>query len=276
MAGTLSIVAVPIGNLEDITLRALRVLREATVIACEDTRETGRLLQLLGVARPKLVSYHDHNAEKRLPGLIDRLLLGEAVALVSDAGTPGISDPGFRLVRAAIDEGVDVVPIPGACAAVTALCASGLPTDRFRFVGFLPQKGSGRRRALAALASAAETLVFYESPHRLEAFLADAAAALGEDRPAVIARELTKKFEEFRRGSLGALSADPGTVRGELVVLVGGAPEVAPEAVDVEQVVAALLAEGLAPSAAAREAAQRTGATREVAYAAVMALREKA
>jgi 16S rRNA (cytidine1402-2'-O)-methyltransferase len=271
MTGTLSVVAVPIGNLEDITLRALRVLRRADRIACEDTRETGKLLKLLDVAAPRLVSYHDHNAERRIPGLIEALEAGENVALVSDAGTPAVSDPGFKLVRAAIEAGVDVVPVPGACAAIAALCAAGLPTDRWRFVGFLSAKAGARRRELAALAGATETLIFYESPHRVAAFLEDAAESLGGDRPAVIAREITKKFEEFRRGTLGELVAEPGVVRGEVVLLVGGAvAEVAgPE--DLSAVVERLLAAGLPPSKAAREAAKETGVTREAAYAAVMA-----
>lgn len=276
MTGTLSVVAVPIGNLEDITLRALRVLRTADRIACEDTRETGKLLKLLDVAAPRLVSYHDHNAERRIPGLIEALEAGENVALVSDAGTPAVSDPGFKLVRAAIEAGVDVVPVPGACAAIAALCAAGLPTDRWRFVGFLSAKAGARRRELAALAGAAETLIFYESPHRVTAFLEDAAEALGAERPAVIAREITKKFEEFRRGTLGGLVAEPGVVRGEVVLLVGGAVVEAAGPDDLAAVVTRLLAAGLPPSKAAREAAKETGVTREAAYAAVMAAKEGA
>ncbi|MCA9561146.1 MAG: 16S rRNA (cytidine(1402)-2'-O)-methyltransferase, partial [Myxococcales bacterium] len=262
MTGTLSVVAVPIGNLEDITLRALRVLRTADRVACEDTRETGKLLKLLDVAAPRLVSYHDHNAERRIPGLIEALEAGENVALVSDAGTPAVSDPGFKLVRAAIEAGVDVVPVPGACAAIAALCAAGLPTDRWRFVGFLSAKAGARRRELAALAGAGETLIFYESPHRVTAFLEDAAEALGEGRPAVIAREITKKFEEFRRGTLGELVADPGVVRGEVVLLVGGAVAEVAGPADLSAVVERLLAAGLPPSKAAREAAKETGVTR--------------
>lgn len=273
--GTLFVVGVPIGNLEDITLRALRVLREATVIACEDTRETGRLLSLLGVARPNLVALHDYNEAQRSDGLVDRMLGGESVVLVSDAGTPAVSDPGYKLVSAAVAADLSVVPIPGPCAAIVALCAAGLPTDRFRFIGFVPSKAEARRQVLQELADDADTLVFYESPHRLVAFLEAAAGVFGNDRPAVIARELTKKFEEFRRGTLGELVAEPGVVRGEVVVLVGGAPEAeAPTAADLEGVVRQLLAEGWSASRAAKEAAVRTGVARRVAYALALQLTE--
>ncbi|MCA9543156.1 MAG: 16S rRNA (cytidine(1402)-2'-O)-methyltransferase, partial [Myxococcales bacterium] len=193
LPGTLYVVGVPIGNLEDITLRALRVLRAVPVIACEDTRRTGKLLSLLDVPRPALVSLHDHNEAQRVEPLLARLEAGESVALVSDAGTPAISDPGFRLVRAATEAGLPVVPIPGPSAVITALCAAGLPTDQFRFVGFVPSKAEGRRKALEALSEARETLVFYESPHRVQAFLEAAREVLGGDRPAVVARELTKR-----------------------------------------------------------------------------------
>jgi 16S rRNA (cytidine1402-2'-O)-methyltransferase len=270
----LYVVAVPLGNLEDITLRARRLLSEADVIACEDTRRTGRLLELLGLPKRPLLSVHEHNEAERIPGLLARLEAGESVALVSDAGTPAISDPGFRVVRAAIEAGYEVVPVPGPSAVITALCASGLPTDRFRFVGFPPQKAGPRRKWLEALAGAEETLVLYVSPHQLAELLGEAAAAFGADRPAVVARELTKRFEEFRRSTLGALAADPGVVRGEVVLLVGGAPpEAAPEAGELAAVVQALLDEGYAPAKAAREAARRTGASRDEAYRTAVALR---
>lgn len=277
--GTLYLVAVPIGNLEDITLRALRLLKSATRIACEDTRRTGKLLELLGIAREErgwLVAVHDHNEEDRIPGLLANLEAGEEVVLVSDAGTPAISDPGFRLVRAAVAAGVPVVPVPGACAAIAALCASGLPTDAFHFVGFLPARAGERKRRLAELATAAETLVFYVGPHKLEEVLADAAEAFGGDRPAVIARELTKHFEEFRRDTLATLVADPGVVRGEIVLLVGGAPVEVADEVDLRRTVERLLAEGYSASQAAREAARRTGARKGDAYRLALELADKA
>jgi 16S rRNA (cytidine1402-2'-O)-methyltransferase len=268
----LYVVAVPIGNLEDITLRARRILAEADLVACEDTRHTGRLYELLGLERRPMISVHDHNEAERIPGLLHRLEAGENVALVSDAGTPAISDPGFRVVRAVIEAGYTVVPIPGPSATVTALCASGLPTDRFTFVGFPPQRK--RRAWLEALRRSPETLVIYVSPHQLSEFLVEAAEVFGADRPAVVARELTKKFEEFRRATLGALAEDPGVVRGEVVLLVGGAPpEEAPHGAELEAVVAALLDEGYPPAKAAREAAKRTGAHRDEAYRIAVALR---
>ncbi len=272
-SGTLYVVGVPIGNLDDITVRALRVLRAVPLIACEDTRRTGKLLELLGVPRPQLWSVHDHNEAQRVAPLLARLEAGDDVALVSDAGTPAISDPGYRVVKAATEAGVPVVPLPGPCAAIVALSAAGLPTDRFRFVGFVPSKAEGRRKALVALAEAEETLVFYESPHRVEAFLAAAAAVFGADRRAVIARELTKRFESFQRGTLAELVADPGVVRGEVVLLVEGAPEVAPPTeADLATVVAGLLAGGLSPSRAAKVAAEQTGARKRDAYALALSL----
>ncbi len=272
MPGVLYVVAVPIGNLEDITLRARRILGEVDLVACEDTRHTGRLYELLGLARRPMISVHDHNEAERVPGLIQRLEAGESVALVSDAGTPAISDPGFRVVRAVIEAGHTVVPVPGPSAAVTALCAAGLPTDRFRFVGFPPQRK--RRAWLEALRRADETLVLYVSPHQLAEFLVEAAEVFGADRPAVVARELTKKFEEFRRAPLGTLAADPGVVRGEVVLLVAGAPpEEAPHGDELEAVVKSLLDEGLPPAKAAREAAKRTGASRDEAYRLAVGLR---
>jgi 16S rRNA (cytidine1402-2'-O)-methyltransferase len=273
--GCLYIVAVPIGNLDDITLRALWVLQNAHRIACEDTRRTGRLLELLGLPKRPLLAVHDHNEDRRAGRVIASLQAGEAVALVSDAGTPTISDPGFRVVRAVIEAGHRVVPIPGVSAAVAALCASGLPTDRFRFVGFAPPKRAALRRHLEAVRGATETQVFYVSPHQLERFLATAVEVFGAARPAVIAREMTKKFEEFRRGTLAELVADPGVVRGEIVALIGGAPpEEAPAGAALREVVAGLLQAGFAPSKAAREAAKRTGASRDEAYRLAIELRQ--
>ena len=271
--GTLYLVAVPIGNLEDITLRALRVLRTADRIACEDTRSTGKLLGLLGIERRPLMAVHDHNEGERVDAILAALAAGESIALVSDAGTPTISDPGFKLTRAAIAAGVGVVPIPGVSAVITAMCASGLPTDDFRFVGFLPKKQAARRQRMTELARASETLVLYASPHRLMAVLEDARDIFGPDRPGVIARELTKRFEEFRRGSLAELVADPGVIRGEIVLLLGGAPPgEPPTADDLEAIIQALLDEGVSPSRAAKQAAVQTGVRKAEAYRVAVAL----
>jgi 16S rRNA (cytidine1402-2'-O)-methyltransferase len=222
MTGTLYIVATPIGNLEDISLRALRTLGEADLIACEDTRQTRKLLDHAGISKPT-VSYHDHNEAERAADLIAKLEAGVKIALVSDAGTPLISDPGYRLVAAAIDAGISVVPIPGACAALAALSASGLPPDSFRFCGFLPPKSSQRRRFLEDVASEAGTLIFYEAPHRALNALEDIAAVMG-DRRVVLAREITKLHEEFLRGTaaeIRAQLAERAVVRGEITILVG-------------------------------------------------------
>ena len=222
--GTLYQVATPIGNVEDFSPRGQRVLREADVVAAEDTRHTGQLLARFGIERP-LVSYHDHNKERRTPELIDRLRSGASVAIVSDAGSPGISDPAFTLVRAAVEAGLPIVPVPGPSSALCALEVSGLPTDRFAFEGFLPRKSGRRRTRIEELRGDPRTLIFFESPHRLRATLADLLDGIG-DRPASVSRELTKKFEETRRGPLSSLVAwaDERTPRGEFVIVVGGAP----------------------------------------------------
>jgi 16S rRNA (cytidine1402-2'-O)-methyltransferase len=227
-SGKLYLVATPIGNLEDLTFRALRVLREADLIACEDTRRTQQLLNHYNISTPTL-SYHQHNEMTRAPELIIEMEEGEHVALVSDAGMPGVSDPGFRLVHLAIRHGIPVIPVPGASAFIAALSASGLPIDKFRFVGFLPARRLARLKALGELRSAAQTLVFYEAPHRLVEMLEDLRAELG-DRPAVVAREVTKLHEEFVRGSvsevLERLRKKP--VKGEITVLVGHEESPAP------------------------------------------------
>lgn len=220
----LYLVPTPIGNLEDLTFRALRVLREADLIACEDTRTSGVLLDHYGITTPR-TSYHDHNERRKAPELVARMQAGETVALVTDAGSPGISDPGFYLVRACLQAGIRVEALPGPTAFVPALVLSGLPTDRFAFEGFLPAK-KGRQGRLRALATEERTLVLYESPHRLVRTLNDLAEHLGADRPAAVARELTKKFEEVARGTLGVLAAAFGArerIRGECVLVVGGA-----------------------------------------------------
>jgi 16S rRNA (cytidine1402-2'-O)-methyltransferase len=225
VTGTLYIVATPIGNLEDITFRAVRVLKEADLIAAEDTRHSRKLLSHFGISRP-LTSYFDHNKDFKGKYLLEKLAEGVTVALISDAGTPCISDPGYQLVRDAIAAGVTVVPIPGPSAAIVALSASGLPTNRFTFEGFLPNRWGKRRERLAALKDEQGVLIFYESPNRLPETLADMAEILGE-REAVVARELTKIYEEFVRGQLSHLAEQfsGGKVRGEVVILVAPAME---------------------------------------------------
>jgi 16S rRNA (cytidine1402-2'-O)-methyltransferase len=221
--GTLYLVATPIGNLEDITLRALRVLRECDVVAAEDTRRTGQLLRHFEISRP-LLSYFQFNEAKRSEEIIDRLRRGEKVALVTDAGSPGISDPGERVVRAALAAGFRVESVPGACALVAALTASGLPADEFHFIGFLPHKSGQRRNRLEALKTVAGALVFYESPYRIEKLLGELNEVFPE-REVVLARELTKKFEEYLRGRPAALlaRAKERSLKGEFVVLVAAA-----------------------------------------------------
>ena len=223
--GTLYLVATPIGNLEDITLRALRTLKECDVVAAEDTRRTGQLLKHFGIARP-LLSYFQFNEAKRSEELIERLRRGEKVALVTDAGSPGISDPGERVVRAARAAGLRVESVPGPCALVAALTASGLPTDEFHFIGFLPHKSGQRRKQLEALRAFAGTLVLYESPYRIEKLLVELVEVFPE-REVVLARELTKKFEEFLRGKPAELMemTKKRALKGEFVVMVTGAVE---------------------------------------------------
>jgi 16S rRNA (cytidine1402-2'-O)-methyltransferase len=221
--GTLYLVGTPIGNVEDLTPRAQRLLGAVDVIAAEDTRHTKGLLDRFGIRRPML-SYHDHNKSARTPELIDRLREGASVAVVSDAGSPGISDPAFTLVRAAVEAGVAVIPVPGPSSAICALEVSGLPTDRFAFEGFLPRKPGKRRARIEQLREDPRTLIFFESPHRLKSALADLSAVLG-NRPASLSRELTKKFEETRRGPLHDLLSwvEASPPRGEFVLVVGGA-----------------------------------------------------
>jgi len=221
MPGTLYLIATPIGNLEDITLRALRILREVDVIACEDTRQTQKLLHHYGLDK-RTISYHEHNEALRAPELVAQLESGANVALVSDAGTPLVSDPGYRLVVKAIERGVQVVPIPGASAVMAALAASGLPTDTFQFLGFLPARSSQRRKFLAGLKEASATLIFFEAPHRIRETLADIAEVLGP-RPVVLARELTKIHEQFLRGTAEELLRSPLPQKGEFTVLIGKA-----------------------------------------------------
>jgi 16S rRNA (cytidine1402-2'-O)-methyltransferase len=222
--GTLYLVATPIGNLEDITHRAVRILGEADLVAAEDTRHTRRLLAHFGISVP-VTSLFEHNERSRVPGLIRRLREGRSVALVTDAGSPGVADPGFPLVRAAVAEGLRVESVPGPSAAIAALQVSGLPTDAFTFVGFLPVKPGARRRRLQELHERRETVVAFESPHRIDASLADLEAIWG-DRPIALARELTKTFEEVLRGTAGGVRAalTPERRRGEMVLVLGGRP----------------------------------------------------
>lgn len=233
-AGTLYVVATPIGNLEDITLRAIRILKGVRLIAAEDTRRTRVLLAKYGILTP-MTSLHDQNEAKKSGLLIARLLNGEAVAYVSDAGTPGISDPGYILVREAVSLGIRVAPVPGASALIAALSVSGLPMDSFLFLGFLPSKSPRRRRLLTSLREEKRTLIFYESPHRLLASMSDVAALLG-DREVVVSREMTKIYEEFLRGPAGDVleRLGDGTIRGEVTLIVAGCTGEAPEYSDEE------------------------------------------
>ncbi|WP_136066985.1 16S rRNA (cytidine(1402)-2'-O)-methyltransferase [Modicisalibacter radicis] len=275
-SGTLYVVATPIGNLDDLGPRAQRTLAEVALIAAEDTRHTARLLNHLGIERP-MVSLHEHNEAQRVEQLLSRLESGDDVALVSDAGTPLIADPGFVLVRALRERGHRVVPIPGPCALVAALSAAGLPTDRFLFAGFLPAKGGPRRARIKELAERAETWLFYESPHRIQATLGDMQALLGERR-IVIARELTKTFETYLEGSatrlLERLESDPNQARGEFVVMVAGAPPTETEGawVEGETLLRVLLAEGVGVKQAAAVAASLLGGRKKAWYARAMSL----
>ena len=268
----LYVVATPIGNLGDITVRALEILAAADVIACEDTRVTGRLLRHYGIDG-RLTAYHDHNAPRKRPGLIAKLRNGATIALVSDAGTPLVSDPGYRLVREALEAGLPVVPVPGPSSVLAALAGSGLPTDAFMFAGFLPSRSAARRQRLAELAAVPATLVVFESPSRLAGSLADMAQVLG-DREAVVAREITKKFEERRSNNLAALAADyasSGPPRGEVVVLVAPPGKAATTVDDAEPLLARLL-ETETVSRAAVKAAEATGLPKRELYRRALAL----
>jgi 16S rRNA (cytidine1402-2'-O)-methyltransferase len=280
MAGTLYLVATPIGNLEDITHRAVRLLGEVDLIACEDTRHTRKLLSHYGIST-KTISYHEHNERERAAELIEQLHSGLNIALVTDAGMPSISDPGFRLTRAAIENDLLVVPVPGANALTTALVASGLPTDDFFFGGFLPSRSGARRARLAELRSLAATLIFYEGPHRIAATLKDAFEILGE-REAVVARELTKLHEELARGRLSELAArfaDPESARGEMVLIIdrtpiAGAAETSTSSVG--ELVSQLEETGLDHRAALKKAARELGLSRDEAYRRLAAERGRA
>jgi len=279
----LYVVATPIGNLEDVSPRALRILREVAVIACEDTRHSARLLSAHSIRTPTL-SYFEHNEERRTPALIERLRAGESVAIITDAGTPAISDPGYRLVRAAIAAGIRVAAVPGPSAVIAALSIAGLPTDRFTFEGFVPQRDGARRHALEALQREPRTMVFFEAARRLAATLAAMETAFSADREAAVVREITKTFEESVRGTLSELharfaAAEP---RGEIVIVVGGAPVpgdgvgAADAVADADAVtVQALCAVGVSLKDASAAVARLTGTSRRELYQRALARRRE-
>lgn len=270
-AATLHVVATPIGNLGDLSPRAQQVLGEVAAVCAEDTRRSGQLLAYFGIGTP-LLALHEHNEQQLAERLVARLLAGESLALVSDAGTPLVSDPGYRLVRAARAAGIKVSPVPGPSALIAALSVAGLPSDRFAFEGFLPAKTSARRERLGELAGEPRTLVFYESAHRIDESLADLRAAFGDGRPAVLGRELTKLFETVLDGTLADLharvQADPDQRKGEFVLVVQGVAEDADAKLSEGRRVHAILARHLPPSAAAKLAAEITGAPRKALYGA--------
>jgi 16S rRNA (cytidine1402-2'-O)-methyltransferase len=267
-AGVLYVVATPIGNMDDITLRALRVLREVDLVAAEDTRRTRVLLAHHGIARP-VTSYYDAVERKKTPALVTRLVSGARIALVTDAGTPGIADPGYHLVRGALAAGVPVVPVPGPSALTALVSVAGLPAERFVFEGFLPSRAGQRSARLRALAAEPRAMVFYEAARRLDAFLADAEEILG-DREAVVGRELTKRFEEAVRGRLSEVRrrfAEGEAARGEVVVLIAGAGEDAkPAASTLDDDIRQALAAGQRVSELATALAERTGLSRREVY----------
>lgn len=268
-AGALHVVATPIGNLGDLTVRAREVLASVDAICAEDTRHTRQLLGALGIERP-LLALHEHNEADVAWKLVERLKAGDSLALVSDAGTPLVSDPGYRLVREVRAAGLRVIPLPGPCAAIAALSVAGLPSDRFCFEGFLPAKGSGRRERLTALAREPRTLVFYESSHRIEECLADLVAIFGPEREAVLARELTKLFETVLGDTLAELAervaADENQRKGEFVLVVRGCEDDGEAKLIEGQRIYAKLAEHLKPSLAAKLAADLSGAPRKALY----------
>jgi len=267
VTGTLYIVATPIGNLEDITLRALRVLHEVEWIACEDTRQTRKLLEHFGITKP-LVSYHEHNETGRAAELVEKLAGGGSGALVSDAGTPLVSDPGYRLVHGAIAAGIRVVPIPGPSAAVGALSAAGLPTNAFRFCGFLPPRSSQRRKMLEQLKAETGTLIFYETPHRILEALEDVAVVMGP-RPVVMARELTKLHEEFLRGTAAEIREDlaaRAAVKGEITLLIGKAGMVQMDDTPIEDAVRVAEQHGLPRMDAIKHVARQRGLSKREVY----------
>jgi 16S rRNA (cytidine1402-2'-O)-methyltransferase len=268
-ASTLYLVGTPIGNLEDITFRAVRILQEVDLIAAEDTRHTGKLLHHFQIKTPQ-ISCHEHNERQQIPHLIEKLTAGQSIALVTDAGMPGISDPGFLLVAACVTAGITVVPIPGVTAVITGLSASGLASDRFVFEGFLPVKGTYRQQRLLAIKSETRTIIFYEAPHRLRRTLADLAEQLEPQRQVVLARELTKMHEEFWRGSLeGAIEHHQNKEpQGEYVVIVAGAEFLTPQWSDdlIKTELMQLLAQGISRSDASKQLAALTAVNKRHIY----------
>ena len=276
-AGRLVLVGTPIGNLGDLSPRAVEALRDADLVVCEDTRHTGRLLQAAGVTARKLLAAHDHNEASQIGTVLERLRAGETVAIVTDAGMPGISDPGERMVRAAADAGTEIVVVPGPSAAVAGLVLSGLPTGRFVFEGFLPRTGSTRAERLEALADERRTIVLYEAPHRVARTLADLAAVMGRERRVALARELTKLHEEVWRGTLDAAIAHVADVppRGEHVLVVDGAPPAEPASdAELSTAVARLLAEGVSTRDAVAEVASSFDVSKRRVYALATASRQ--
>jgi 16S rRNA (cytidine1402-2'-O)-methyltransferase len=271
MSGRLHIVATPIGNLEDITYRAVRVLREVDRIACEDTRQTRKLLDHYAIQKPT-VSYHEHNEAERAAELIERLRAGENIALVSDAGVPLISDPGYRLVKAAVEAGISVEPVPGPSAALAALSASGLPTDAFRFSGFLPSKPGQRLHALEKLSEEQATLIFFEAPHRVVETLEAIEQVLGA-RPIVVARELTKVHEEFLRGTPAEVRAQllaRDAIKGEITLLIGKATEPSAGDMPVAEAVETLVRKGTPRMDAIKQVARQRGLSKREVYGQVL------
>ena len=271
----LHIVSTPIGNLRDITLRALDILSSVEEVLAEDTRVAAKLLNAHGISA-KLSAYHDHNGAQRRPELLERLKAGASIALISDAGTPLVSDPGWKLVREAVEAGINIVPVPGASAMLAGLVASGLPSDRFMFAGFLPAKSGARKKLATELAQIPSTLIFYESGPRLAAALRDVADIMGPDREVAVARELTKLFEETRRGTLGDLAAhytEAGAPKGEIVLLIGPPPEQEASAEDIDAALTDALAR-LPVKAAANEVAETFGISKRDAYQRALTLKD--
>jgi|SRR5262249_43545599 len=271
LAPGLYLVATPIGNLEDITMRAIRVLKQVDLIACEDTRQTQRLLNYYAIEKPT-ISYHEHNEASRAAELIEKLAAGARIAVVSDAGTPGINDPGFRLVSLAIERGIAIVPIPGPAAFLTALVASGLPVESFDFRGFLPPKAGARKRELEKICDSQQTEIFYEAPHRIRETLEDVVGVLGAERHVVVAREITKIHEEFLRGTAAEVLEvlkSRGEVKGEIVLLIGPpiAGRILPGTVSVRERVQQLMRDKkLDEKAALKKVAKELGISKSEAY----------
>lgn len=278
MSAQLYVVATPIGHLDDITYRAIDVLKSVKLIAAEDTRTSAKLLKHFGINTP-LTACHDHNESEKVNHLVDRLLAGENMALISDAGTPLISDPGFKFVRAAQAKGVQVIPVPGACAAIAALSAVGLPSDRFSFEGFLPSKQSQRLLHLNRLKDETQTMIIYEAPHRILECVKDMADVFGADRPVGFAREITKTFETIKKMTLGELvefiSNDSNQQKGEIVLVIGGASEEKDmEQEKLDQLLTRLL-QDLSVKAASQLAADLTGIKKKIAYQRALELTDK-